>query len=58
MKRATQYRYSLFDSSFKSPGRDNTLGSGIAAQVREFNLDLEFVLATGETQAGSRIADL
>ncbi len=36
VKRATQYGYSLFDVEFKSPGSDNTLGSGMTTSFTPF----------------------
>lgn len=36
VKRATQYGYSLFEVSFKSPGSDNTLGANITPSLTPF----------------------
>jgi len=39
VKRATQYGFSLFEVSFKSPGSDNMLGSTVAASAFSFPAD-------------------
>jgi len=36
VKRATQYGYSLFEVTFKTPGSDNTLGSKVAVSFTPF----------------------
>ncbi|MBX3606842.1 MAG: discoidin domain-containing protein [Piscinibacter sp.] len=36
LKRATQYGFSLFEVTFKSPGSDNTLGGNVAASAIPF----------------------
>lgn len=36
VKRATQYGYSLFEVSFKSPGSDNTLGAKVTPSLTPF----------------------